>query len=65
MMGETPEECRKQATARSLSKEYVAATIPFEVFKVQGTTNIHDVSIPEEIKTFLGPELSKLYSRSD
>lgn len=63
----TIQEC-KEAANKFLTKhssEYVASTIPYAVFKVKGYTNTYDVSVPFEIKQWMGVELRLLYGAQE
>jgi hypothetical protein len=66
-MGKTLSECRENATRWCAKKKdsYVYCTIPFAVFKVPGSINTYDVSVPIEIKRSMSLELRMLLDGRD
>jgi len=59
ILGKTLQECRDNSAACSdkTKHNYLASTIPYAIWKVKGTLNIYDVSVPFEIKQAIGQEL--------
>jgi hypothetical protein len=60
ILGKTLAECREKAACIQ-SKDYVAGTIPFAVYRSKSNgIDAYDVSIPSEVRKTLGLELRLL-----
>jgi hypothetical protein len=64
ILGHSLKDCRNKA-ARTISKDYIAGTIPFAVYISPGSSNIYECSIPTEILETLGVEIRLLLRSED
>jgi hypothetical protein len=64
VLGKTLKESRDKSS-NVISKEYVAATIPYTVYLAEKSFNIYECTIPTEIMQELGVELRLLLKPED